>query len=349
MNTTESTGTFAGVRAARDAFPPDLVSRTRLKLNESEELERTLLLKLENEQTVRSYKVRGAAWKLLSLPRELLRRGAVCASAGNHAQGFAACCNLLGMQGMVFVPEPTTDQKKLATRRRGNGCVEIRVEGAYYDETAAIAQAYAREREAAFIHPFDDWRVIEGQGTVALEIAEEMERTGRTLEAVVVPVGGGGLLAGTILTLKHTNPDAVIFGVEPEGAACMAASVAAGEPVHLKHVDTFVDGAAVARPGDRPFSIVSDAVREGRVKLLTVPNIHVVAAMHRLLQIDGVIAEPAGALSVAAIDRIMPDLDGKGDVVSIISGGNIDFERMKEVFRLIERHRTSLQECLKPV
>jgi threonine dehydratase len=350
MNTRESTGTFAGVRAARAAYPPDLVIRTPLRHNEELSLEHgiPLRLKLENEQTVRSYKVRGAAWRLLSLPHGLLRRGVVCASAGNHAQGVATCCNLLGIEGTVFMPCSTPRQKIDATKRRGNGHVTIRVEGTCFDETAERARTFTDEHGATLIHPFDDWRIIEGQGTVALEIMEEMERLRRKLAAVIVPVGGGGLLAGTVLALRN-HPDIAIYGVEPEGAACMAASVHAGHPVKLESVDAFVDGAAVAQPGDRPFEVVQEAVSGGRVKLLTVSNSRVCDSIAHLFQIDGVLAEPAGALSVAALEQVGPQVRREGDIVSIISGGNLDMRRIAAILEQAELYRTSLHECLRPV
>lgn len=337
---TEQLPTTENVRATRRSFPSSLVTTTPLECHErlSNEHGIPVLLKYEDEQTVRSYKVRGAAARMLSLSPDQLARGVVCASAGNHAQGVAACCNMLGREGTVFMPRTTPRQKIDATQRRGNGHVTIRLEQDKFDDTAEVAQAFARERKATYIHPFDDWKVIEGQGTVALEIAEQMAQFRRKLGAVVVPVGGGGLMAGTLLVVREIHPDAIVFGVEPKGAACMAASVREGHPVKLPSVDTFVDGAAVAQPGERTFSVVAAAVRDGRARLLTVSNNRLCASMADLLQIDGRVTEPAGALSVAALGQVVPQVHD-GAVVSIISGGNLDMRRMPKILENAELHR----------
>ncbi|MDD4319540.1 MAG: pyridoxal-phosphate dependent enzyme [Candidatus Peribacteraceae bacterium] len=339
-STAEQRPTTDEMRATRRSFPPSLVVTTPLECHErlSQEHGVPVFLKGEDRQTVRSYKVRGAAAKMLSLTEEELRRGIVCASAGNHAQGVAACCNMLERPGTVFMPRTTPLQKIEATQRRGNGHVDIRLEGDAFDETAQNALSFAGEHAATYIHPFDDWKVIEGQGSVALEIAEQVERQRLKLAAVIVPVGGGGLMAGTVLALRETHPDTLIVGVEPAGAACMAAAVAEGHPVTLPAVDAFVDGAAVARAGERPFAVVAEAIRAGRARLLTVSNNRLSASMADLLQMDGRVTEPAVALSVAALDAVA-SRTRDGVVTCVVSGGNLDMRRMPKILQHAELHR----------
>ncbi len=216
--------------------------------------------------------------------------------------------------------------------------MEIRLEGDTFDETARITQRHCDETGATLIHPFNDIDVIRGQATVSLEISDQIRAMRERLDAVIVPVGGGALLAGTILTLRKTNPDALIFGVEPEGADCMAQSVDAGQPITLSRIDTFVDGAAVARPGDLTYEIVAQAIADGRVRLLKISKNQLCAAMADMLQIDGIITEPAGALSVAALDQIASLMQGK-NVVSIVSGSNFDMRRMPKILEHADLHR----------
>lgn len=336
----EAVPTLADVRSTRDHFPPALVEQTPLELHSrlSDQHGIPVFLKGEDRQSIRSYKVRGAAAKILSLTSEELERGVVCASAGNHAQGVAACCNFLKERGTIFMPRTTPLQKIDATRRWGNGHVEICLEGDTFDETARVTGAYSEEKRATYVHPFDDWKVIEGQGTVALEIAEQWRKTRQKLSIVIVPVGGGGLLAGTITVLKETNPDVEIIGVEPRGAASMAASIRAGKPVKIPDLDTFVDGAAVAEPGARPFAIISEAIREGRVRLVSVDNNLLCESMADLLQFEGRVTEPAGALSVAALEHAA-STHREGAIVSVISGGNLDMRRMPKILEHAELHR----------
>ncbi len=235
------------------------------------------------------------------------------------------------------MPRITPTQKIEATRNHGGQWMNIRLEGDTFDETARLTHQFCEETGATLIHPFDDLKVIEGQGTVSLEISNQMREMRRRLGAVITAVGGGGLLAGTILTMRETNPDALIIGVEPEGADCMAQSIAAGHPFTLPHIDTFVDGAAVARPGDLTFEIVSQAIAEGRVRLLKISKNQLCATMADMLQIDGIIAEPAGALSVAALEQVVPWTDD--DVVSVISGGNFDMRRMPKILQHADLYR----------
>jgi threonine dehydratase len=327
------------IRRTPRELPPELISDTPLVLSRrlSNAAGSPVYIKDEGQQKVRSYKGRGSAAKMMALTDEERSRGVVCASAGNHAQGVAAACNYFHARGTVFMPTITPPQKIDATQRHGNGFVDIVLHGDKYDEAAQQAHAFAEESNAAFLHPFDDWDVIRGQGTVATEIADQVAALRQDLKAVLVPVGGGGLMAGTILALKDTHPDTQIIGVEPAGAACMTESLRAGHPVTLDRVDTFVDGAAVARPGEKPFSVISRAVQEGRARLMTVSNGLLAATMVDLYQIDGKITEPAGALSIAALEQLKRE--SEGTKVCILSGTNFDMNRNQSVLEYAKLHR----------
>jgi len=338
MNTPHSP-TPDEIHATRRELPSALISETPLALSArlSDSLGSPVYIKDEGQQKVRSYKGRGSAAKMLSLSAEERARGVVCASAGNHAQGVASACNYFHARGTIFMPAITPPQKIDATQRHGNGFVDIVLHGDKYDEAAQQAHAFAEERGAAFLHPFDDWDVIRGQGTVGAEIAEQVNTLREDLRAVLVPVGGGGLMAGTILALEHSHPRTQVIGVEPAGAACMTESLKAGHPVTLGTVDTFVDGAAVARPGEKPFSVVSRAVRDGRARLMTVSNGLLAATMVDLYQIDGKITEPAGALSIAALEQVKGEV--AGTKVCILSGTNFDMNRNQSVLEHAKLHR----------
>jgi threonine dehydratase len=280
-----------------------------------------VLLKREDTQVVRSYKVRGAYNLIASLPESSRGNGVVCASAGNHAQGVAFSCAVLGIKGRVYLPATTPRQKRERIRAIGGSAVEIVVQGSTYDETSAIAIEAAAGAGATYVHPFDDPRTIAGQGSVAVEICQQHpERIG----TVIVPVGGGGLAAGIAVYLREHRPDVRIIGAEPEGAASMTAALQAGQPVTLEDVDTFVDGAAVARVGALTYPLVRDLVDE----VITVPEGAICTEMLELYQADGIIAEPAGALASAALRQLS---DPAGSVVCIVSGGNNDVSRYAEI------------------
>lgn len=330
------------IRQTRTQLPPELIRATPLMHSQrlSADAGRSVYIKDEGQQPVRSYKGRGSATKMLALSAEERLRGVVCASAGNHAQGVAAACNHFRTRGTVFMPAVTPRQKIDATQRHGNGFVDIALHGDTYDEAAKEARAFAEEQQAAFLHPFDDWDVIRGQGTVGAEIAEQISALREDLSTVLVPVGGGGLMAGTLLALQDTHPHARIVGVEPEGAACMAASLQAGHPVTLPKIDTFVDGAAVARPGEKPFAVIAQAVQDGRARMTTVSNGLLSATMTDLYQIDGMITEPAGALSIAALEQERQK--EQKAAVCILSGTNFDMSRNKSVLDYAARHRRTV-------
>ena len=309
----------AGTRLAGVVRRTPLQDSARL----TEAVGRPVLLKREDSQICRSYKVRGAYNLIASLGAAERRRGVVCASAGNHGQGLAYACAQLGIRGRVFLPTNTPRQKRQRIVAIGGRWVQPVVVGHSYDEASAAAHRDSERTGAVYVHPFDDPRTIAGQGTVGIEVLEQSD--GR-LDTVVVPVGGGGLVAGTALWLKAHLPGVRVVGAEPAGAASMGTALAAGGPATLPEVDTFVDGAAVARVGDVTFPIVRDLVDE----IVAVPEGAVCTEMIELYQSEGIIAEPAGALASAAV-RTALGRAPEGPVVCIVSGGNNDLSRYAEV------------------
>jgi threonine dehydratase len=301
-----------------------VVATTPLEPNArlSELLGAQVWLKREDLQTVRSYKVRGAYNFIAQLDDEARARGVVTASAGNHAQGLAFACAALGVHGRVYLPRTTPRQKRDRIAYLGGKVVEIIVGGDTYDDASAAASADATASGATLVPAFDDPRTIAGQGTVAREVVAQL---GRTPDLIVLPVGGGGLLAGAATWLDERHGDVRIVGVEPAGAACMAAAVAAGGPVTLAELDTFVDGAAVRRAGSVTYPLIAKSSAELRV----VAEGQVCSEMLALYQSDGIIAEPAGALATAAL-REMAVPPG-ATVVCVLSGGNNDVSRYAEV------------------
>jgi threonine dehydratase len=282
-----------------------------------------VLLKREDLQLCRSYKVRGAFNVISTLTDAERARGVVCASAGNHGQGVAYACHLLGIRGRVYLPANTPRQKRQRIATIGGEWIEPIIAGSSYDEASAAAHADAERTGAVYVHPFDDPLTIAGQGTIAPELVAQAEGP---VDTVLVPVGGGGLIAGLALWLRAHAPGVHLVGVEPAGAPSMRAALDAGHPVALDAIDTFIDGAAVGRVGDATFPIVRDLVDE----VVAVPEGAVCTEMLDLYQSEGVIAEPAGALAGAALrtDLRRPP---QGPVVCIVSGGNNDVSRYGEV------------------
>ncbi|MFC7702675.1 threonine ammonia-lyase IlvA [Plastorhodobacter daqingensis] len=279
-------------------------------------------LKREDLSPVRSYKIRGA----FNAMRKVLARDPgqgqfVCASAGNHAQGVAYACRHFGVKGTIFMPVTTPQQKIDKTRTFGAGAVEIRLTGDYFDQSLASAQAWCAEQGAWFLSPFDDADVIEGQASVAVEMLEQL---GRAPDVVILPVGGGGLASGVTAYLGDRCDYRF---VEPEGGASLTAALAAGAPVTLPQVNSFVDGAAVARLGDRTFAMLA-AVDPAHV--LRAPEDRICTTMLEMLNIEGIVLEPAGALAIDALGDLREVIRGK-TVVCVTSGGNFDFERLPEV------------------
>lgn len=301
-----------------------VIGPTPLQLNPrlSDALGGEVWVKREDLQPVRSYKIRGAYNLIAQLPEADRLAGVVCASAGNHAQGVAFACQRLGVTGRVYLPGTTPRQKRDRVARLGRDAVEIRVVGNTYDEAAEAARADAESTGATQVPAFDDPRTVAGQGTIAREILSQLADPP---DVLVVPVGGGGLLAGAITYLREHAPSTRIVGVEPAGAASMAAAVAAGEPVDLGTLDPFVDGAAVRKVGAATF----DVVRDAGVELLAVPEGRICVEMLALYQSDGIIAEPAGALSPAALDRL--DIPRDATTVCLLSGGNNDVSRYADI------------------
>jgi threonine dehydratase len=314
----------AGVEEAAAALA-DLMEPTPLQRNVflSDRYGAEIWLKREDLSPVRSYKLRGA----FNAMRKAVARGArrfVCASAGNHAQGMAYACRHFGVDGVVFMPVTTPQQKIDKTRQFGGGGVEIRMVGDYFDDTLAAAQAHCAEAGAVFLPPFDDADVIEGQATCAAEILDQLPE-GVVPDLIVLPVGGGGLSAGIVPVFAARAPGAAVRFVEPAGAPSLARALAAGGPVTLPKVDNFVDGAAVARIGELNYAALAGHRVE---EVVIAPEDRICATIVEMLNVEGMVLEPAGALAVDALR----DLDVAGKVVvAVVSGGNFDFERLPEV------------------
>ena len=302
-----------------------VATRTPLELNTrlSEATGAQVWLKREDLQPVRSYKIRGAYNLIVQLDEETRSRGVVAASAGNHAQGVALACRRLGVRGRIFVPGTTPRQKRTRIVALGGSDVEVVVIGDSYEDAFRAAQQDAADTGAVLVPAFDDPRTIDGQGTVAPEIVDQL---GAAPDVLVVPVGGGGLIAGLATWMHEHHPDTRIVGVEPAGAASMTAALAAGGPTRLASVDPFVDGAAVGIVGAHTFPLVRDAGAD----ILTVDEGHVCTEMLRLYQSDGIIAEPAGALATAILDAGL-DIAPGSTVVCVVSGGNNDISRYGEI------------------
>ena len=303
-----------------------VVAHTPLQYSErlSEATGATIYLKREDLQAVRSYKLRGAHNLLMQLSEGEIAAGVVCSSAGNHAQGFAMACRSMGIRGRVYVPAKTPKQKRDRIRYHGRDYIELIAIGKTYDEAAAAALDDVAQTGATLVPPYDDPRTMAGQGTIAVEILDQLDGEP---DLVIVPVGGGGCIAGITTYLAERTSNTSVLGVEPAGAAAMIAALAAGEPVTLDHVDQFVDGAAVNRAGTLTYAALAAA--GDMVAMTTVDEGAVCTAMLDMYQNEGIIAEPAGALSVAAL--MEADIEPESTVVCLISGGNNDVSRYNEV------------------
>lgn len=301
-----------------------VVIRTPLAFNQnlSRKYRANIYLKREDLQVVRSYKLRGAYNMMSSLPPEQLKNGVVCASAGNHAQGFAFSCKKLNVKGVVFMPIITPNQKVNQTKMFGEEFVEVVLTGDTFDDCAVAARKYTAENNMVFIPPFEDEKIIEGQGTVAMEILEDLN----DIDFLFVPVGGGGLAAGAGTYFKTYSPKTKIIGLEPEGAPSMFEARKAGHPVTLENIDRFVDGAAVKRVGELTFSICQEVLDDMHL----VPEGQVCSTILRLYNEDAIVVEPAGALSISGLDDYAEEIKGK-TVVCIVSGSNNDIDRMQEI------------------
>ena len=281
-------------------------------------------LKREDLQEVRSFKIRGAYNKMASLTPEERKRGVVCASAGNHAQGVAYSCFVLKIKGVIFMPVVTPNQKIEKVKHFGDGYVQIKLIGNTYDEASKASKQYCKEQNAVYVHPFDDPFVIAGQGTVGKEIWDEIRNL--KLDFVIVPIGGGGLISGVSSYLRQKQPHVKIIGVEPLGSPSMYESLRQNKIVTIDDINTFVDGAVVATPGNLTFAICKNNVE----KVILIPEGKDCTTMIELYQNEGIIAEPAGALAISGLDMIADEIKGK-TVVCVLSGGNNDILRYPDI------------------
>ncbi len=282
-----------------------------------------IYFKREDLQQVRSYKIRGAYNKISSLTKEEAENGVVCASAGNHAQGVALSCKLLKIKGSIFMPAPTPNQKVEQVKMFGEDFIEIKLVGDTFDDASEAAMKECKEQGKTFIHPFDDQKVIEGQGTIGLEI---IEQTQLPIDYMFVAIGGGGLASGLSTVFKELSPNTKIIGVEPEGAPSMKTSIENNKNTELEHIEKFVDGAAVKRVGDLNFAICKQNLDD----VITVPEGKVCETILELYNKDAIVVEPAGALSTSALDFYADKIKGK-NVVCVISGSNNDITRTAEI------------------
>jgi threonine dehydratase len=302
-------------QAMREVFPPTPLLRNA---HLSERYDADVYLKREDLSPVRSYKLRGAFNAMRKRPEADLF---VCASAGNHAQGVAFMCRHFGKKGVIFMPVTTPQQKIQKTQMFGGDSIEIRLTGDYFDDTLASAQDFCVEAGGHFLSPFDDEDVIEGQASVAVEVIEQL---GQMPDHLVIPVGGGGLSAGM---LSYLGPACQYTFVEPAGGACLRAALEAGKPVRLDHVNTFADGAAVGQIGQKTFARLNGI---GLANTLTIREDRLCTTILEMLNVEGIVLEPAGALSVDALQDLGQSIKGR-KVVCVTTGGNFDFERLPEV------------------
>ncbi|ALL04783.1 threonine dehydratase [Pedobacter sp. PACM 27299] len=300
------------------------VKRTPLEYNAglSKTYQANIYLKREDLQLVRSYKLRGAYNMISTLEPEQVAKGVVCASAGNHAQGVAHSCKKLNIKGVIFMPEITPKQKVKQTEMFGGDHIQIVLVGDTFDDCLREALAYTAEHGMTFVPPFDNTKVIEGQGTVGVEIFEDLPE----LDMVIMPIGGGGLASGVGSYLRNLKPAIELIGVEPEGAPSMKQALNSGAPVLLADIDRFVDGAAVKRVGNLTFAYCNELLDQ----MLLIPEGKICTTILKLYNEDAIVVEPAGALAVASLEQIKDQIIGK-TVVCVVSGGNNDIERMQEI------------------
>jgi threonine dehydratase len=291
--------------------------------NYSENYGENISFKREDLQVVRSYKILGAYNRIKNLSKEELKNGVVCASAGNHAQGVALACQKLKVKGFVYMPTTTTNQKIGQVKMFGQALVEVILVGDTYDASYEAASKFCVENQATFVHPFDDVDVMSGQGTVGLEIIEQAKET---IDYVFLPVGGGGLAAGVSSVFQVLSPSTKIIGIEPEGAASLKRSLEKGVNTALDEIEKFVDGAAGKKMGDQSFEICKELLYEAN----TVSEGAVCSTILKVYNENALVVEPAGALSIAALDLYKEEIKGK-NVVCVVSGGNNDITRMEEM------------------
>lgn len=317
-----------------------VVNHTPLQFNAnlSRKYQCRVYLKREDLQIVRSYKLRGAYNMMSQLTKDQLAKGVVCASAGNHAQGFAYSCKKLNVRGVVFMPIPSPQQKVSQTKMFGENFVEVKLVGDTFDDTLLAAKAYTEANGMSFIPPFDHPSIIEGQATVGVEILEDYQKHhSDPIDYIFIPIGGGGLCSGVGSYFKQASPSTKIIGLEPEGAPSMLAALEAGHPVELEQIDKFVDGAAVKRIGDITYQFCAAALDEMQL----VPEGKICSTILQMYNEEAIVVEPAGAMSIAALDEYAEQIKGK-TVVCIVSGSNNDIARMQEI-----KERSLIYEGLK--
>ena len=303
----------------------EVALETPLQLNDrlSEQYGAKVYFKREDLQPIRSFKLRGAYHKIYKLSEEERKRGIVCASAGNHAQGVALACNKLGIKGTIFMPVPTPKQKLGQVHMFGGSNVEIRLTGDTFDDAYAAAQSFKDETNSMFVHPFEDKDVVIGQATLALELIEQAIEP---IDYILVPIGGGGLISGVLHVFKTLSPQTKVIGIEPEGAPAMQQSLANGKITELNEIDPFVDGAAVRKVGEDAFTLCTTFLD----KLVLVSEGKICQSILKLYNKEAIVVEPAGAMSTASLKMITEEIKGK-NVVCLICGGNNDITRMAEI------------------
>lgn len=309
--------------AAARIEPVSEVSPLVNSIRFSKQYSANILLKREDLQRVRSYKIRGAFNKISSLNTEELTRGIVCASAGNHAQGVAFACNYLQVHGTIYMPAVTSSQKIDQTKMFGGDFVHIALIGDTYDDSYKAAMAACKKEGRVFVHPFDDPKTIEGQGTIGLELLQQYNKK---IDYVFLPVGGGGLASGVSSVFKQLSPNTKIIGVEPTGAPSMREALNHKRVVSLPKIDKFIDGAAVQQVGKLTYTIC----KQNLDQMVTVPEGLVCQTILDLYNRDAIVVEPAGALTLAALEQFTEEIKGK-TVVCLISGSNNDITRTAEI------------------
>jgi threonine dehydratase len=319
--------TYKDVLAANEILKK-IVIQTPMRRDSylSEKYGANIYLKQENVQKVRSFKLRGAYYAIHNLPKDKIKKGVVCASAGNHAQGIAYTCHELKISATIFMPTTTPQQKIMQVKFFGGDYAEIALVGDTFDESAKAAIAYASQENKTFIDPFDNSDVIAGQGTVAVEIFKHAAKENIKIDKILVAVGGGGLVSGVSLYAKHIDPTVEIIGVEASGARSMAAAFENGGPIKLESIDKFADGIAVQKVGELTYRIAKEYVD----RLVSTDEGLISSTILDLYSKQGIVAEPAGAASVAALELIKEGIKGK-NIVCVISGGNNDINRMQEI------------------
>lgn len=310
-------------KAASTIKEVSMVTPLMNSIRYSRRYDANILLKREDLQRVRSYKIRGAFNKISSLSEDELKRGVVCASAGNHAQGVAFACNHLGINGTIYMPSVTPKQKVEQTQMFGGDFVKIVLEGDTFDDSSRAAKETCAAEGKTFVHPFDDPKTIEGQGTIGLEVLEQSDVP---IDYIFVPVGGGGLASGLSSVMKALSPQTKIIGVEPEGAPSMLSSIQNNKNTEIFDIDKFIDGAAVQKVGDLNFNICKEYLSD----MCTVPEGFVCQTILDLYNRDAIVVEPAGALTLAALEFYKDKIKGK-NVVCVVSGSNNDITRTAEI------------------